>query len=73
MYTIGNLIGVVMNNKEKYINDIMERFDGKAQELLLRQVEMFYQNDKDVKKNKYKVGEEVFLRKELLSMEFLED
>lgn len=62
-----------MNNKEKYINDIMERFDGKAQELLLRQVEMFYQNDKDVKKNKYKVGEEVFLRKELLSMEFLED
>ena len=31
-----------MNNKDKYINIIYNRFSGKAKEILLNQVELFY-------------------------------
>lgn len=52
-----------MNNKEKYINDIETRFDGKAKELLLEQINLFYDNNQQISKNHYNVGEEVQLKK----------
>lgn len=45
---------------EKYIN---EKFDGKAKELLLKNVELYYKEDIDITKNKYEVGDNVFLKK----------
>lgn len=52
-----------MNNKEKYINDIEKRFEGKTKELLLKQVNLFYDNTYPIQKNQYNVGEEVQLKK----------
>ncbi len=51
-----------MNNKEKYIKDINDRFEGKTRELLLRQVELFYDNQR-IEKTKYDIGEYVKLLK----------
>ena len=51
-----------MLSKEKYIDDINNRFEGKARELLLEQVELFY-NDKHVEKTKYNIGDDVKLSK----------
>ena len=51
-----------MNPKEKYLKMIEERFSGKAQELLIHQVNLFYE-DQIIPKNKYQVGEDVFLKK----------
>ncbi len=51
-----------MNNKEKYIKDINNRFEGKTRDLLLAQVELFYQN-KSIEKTKYNTGDEVKLSK----------
>ena len=51
-----------MTNKEKYIKDINNRFTGKAKDILLNQVELFYNGQKK-EKTKYKVGEEVKLPK----------
>lgn len=48
--------------KQDYINNINERFEGKARELLLNQVELFYK-DEVVDKTKYSVGDDVFLKK----------
>ena len=45
---------------EKYIND---KFDGKAKELLLKNVDLYYQDDIKAKKNKYNIGDLVFLKK----------
>ena len=52
-----------MDNKEKYINDINNRFGGKARDILLNQVELFYQKDHHIEKTKYNVGDEVKLTK----------
>ena len=52
-----------MNNKEKYLEDINKRFNFKSRDLLISQVELFYQNNDDVVKNKYKIGEDVKLSK----------
>jgi len=51
-----------MTNKEKYINIINNRFSGKTKDLLLKQVELFYQNH-EIEKTKYNVGENVLLKK----------
>ena len=51
-----------MNDKEKYLNDINERFTGKAKDILLKQLELFYDN-KVIPKNKYSTGEDVILTK----------
>ena len=51
-----------MNNKDKYINIIYNRFSGKAKEILLNQVELFY-HDITIEKNKYDDGDEVKLSK----------
>ncbi len=48
--------------KEKYIKYINERFEGKSKELLLKQIDLFFE-DENIPKNKYSVGEEVFLKK----------
>ena len=48
--------------KDKYIEYAKNTFDGKALELVLKQIDLFY-NVEETKKNKYKVGELVFLKK----------
>lgn len=53
----------MINNKSKYLNIINEKFSGEARDLLVRQVELFYQERKDVSKTKYNVGDAVFLKK----------
>ena len=45
---------------EKYIND---NFDRKAKELLLKNVDLYYRKDIEINKNKYKIGDNVFLKK----------
>lgn len=49
-------------NKEKYIEYTKNTFQGKALELVLNNIELFYKNEK-IKKKKYHVGEEVKLKK----------
>lgn len=49
-------------NKEKYIEYAKKTFQGKALELVLNNIELFYKNEK-IEKNKYPVGEEVKLKK----------
>ena len=52
-----------MKSKEQYIEDIKNRFNGKARDILLSQVELFYQNKQDIEKTKYNVDDEVKLTK----------
>ena len=52
-----------MTNKEKYINDINKRFSGKVKELLLQQIDLFYEENNDIIKNKYDIGSDVKLSK----------
>lgn len=49
-------------NKDKYIEYTNKTFDGKAREIVLNQIELFYK-DVDIKKNKYEIGDDVFLKK----------
>lgn len=49
--------------KDKYIKDINKRFKGKAKDILLKQVDLFYRDNQDIIKNKYSVGEDVKLKK----------
>ena len=49
-------------NKEKYIEYAKKTFQGKALELVLNNIELYYEK-KEIKKNKYHVGEEVKLKK----------
>ena len=53
----------MLNNKEKYLSDINNRFSGKARDLLLEQVKLFYRENNDIIKNKYVVGDDVKLSK----------
>lgn len=48
--------------KEKYIELVNNNYSGKAKELLLKQIELFYKEE-DIDKNKYEVGDLVFLKK----------
>lgn len=52
-----------MNMKDKYIEDINNRFQGKAKDLLINHVSLFYDDSVEIKKNKYSIGEEVNLKK----------
>ena len=45
---------------EQYIND---NFDGKAKELLINQIELFYSDINYINKNKYNIGDDVKLSK----------
>ena len=49
--------------KDKYIKDINKKFKGKAKDILLKQVDLFYRDNQDIIKNKYSVGEDVKLKK----------
>lgn len=51
-----------MNKKESYIQKVMEKFEGKAKDILLHQINLFYQETK-ISKRMYHVGEEVKLPK----------
>ena len=50
-------------NKEKYLNDIEKRFNGKTKEILINQLELFYSDDAEIIKNKYNIGDDVRLSK----------
>ena len=52
-----------MSAKEKYIKNIKERFDDKIQNLLIEQVKLFYDENQEIKKNKYYLGADVKLFK----------
>ena len=49
--------------KEKYIKRVNENFIGESRNILLKQIDLFYRNDCIIQKNKYKFGEDVFLKK----------
>lgn len=49
--------------KEKYIKIINEKFTGKAKELLLKNVNLYYSDNIIIKKNKYNIGDYVYLKK----------
>ena len=53
-----------MKTKEDYINYANRTFKGKALELVLNNIELFYDDTGVDTKNKYSLGEEVFLKKE---------
>lgn len=52
-----------MNNKQKYINDVNNRFSGKVKDILLNQIELFYNENQDIIRNKYDTNEYVKLKK----------
>ena len=52
-----------MNDKEKYLNDINKRFTGQTKEILKDQVNLFYDENMEIKKNKYSENEMVKLKK----------
>lgn len=52
-----------MHNKDKYINNVINRFYGNAKDILLKQIEMFYEVDNQIIKNRYNIGEDVKLKK----------
>ena len=49
-------------NKDKYIEYVNKTFDGNAKEIVLNQIELFYK-DVEIQKNKYAIGDDVFLKK----------
>ena len=52
-----------MNDKEKYLNDINKRLTGQTKEILKDQVNLFYDENIEIKKNKYSENEMVKLKK----------
>lgn len=50
-------------NKEKYINYAKKTFTGKALELVLNNIELFYEDINVVQESKYKIGDNVKLSK----------
>ena len=52
-----------MINKEKYIEYANNAFDGKAKDLVLKQIDLFYNEDMIIHKNNYSIGDYVFLKK----------
>ena len=52
-----------MKQKEKYIEYANKTFEGKAKEIVLNQIELFYDTKVQINKNKYNTGDDVFLKK----------
>ena len=52
-----------MNQKEKYIEYANKTFEGKAKEIVLNQIKLFYDSKVQINKNKYNSGDDVFLKK----------
>ena len=53
----------MINNKDKYLKDINERFSGETRKILINQLDLFYEENKDIIKNKYQIGDDVKLSK----------
>lgn len=49
--------------KEKYIEYANEHFKGKALELVLKNIEQYYNNDVVISKNRYNINDDVFIKK----------
>ena len=49
--------------KQDYIKNTEERFTGKTKVLILNQIELFFNNEIPIIENKYKIGDEVKLKK----------
>ena len=49
--------------KEQYIKQVNKRFSGKVKDLLIKQIDLFYKKDVSIKKTKYKLNDDVFLKK----------
>lgn len=49
--------------KEKYIEYAKQTFKGKALDLVLNNINLFYEDNISINKSKYKDGEDVFLKK----------
>jgi len=49
--------------KEKYIKRVNEKFIGESRNILLKQIDLFYKNDCIIQKTKYKIGQDVLLKK----------
>ena len=52
-----------MTNKEIYIDYVNNTFDGKAKELVLKQIDLFYKDNVIIPKNNYKIDDDVKLKK----------
>ena len=52
-----------MYNKDKYINNVNSRFGGNAKDILLKQINLFYDADNQITKNRYNIGDDVKLKK----------
>ena len=52
-----------MSNKDKYINNVINKFSGIAWEILLKQIVLFYDVDNQITKNRYNIGDDVKLKK----------
>lgn len=52
-----------MLKKENYIEYTKNNFSGEAKDLILKQIDLFYDETSKINKNKYSSGEEVFLKK----------
>lgn len=52
-----------MNDKDKYINIVNNRFNGKTKDILINQIQLFYNNDQHIEKNKYNINNDVKLSK----------
>ena len=52
-----------MHNKDKYINNVINKFSGNAREILLKQIELFYDVDNQITKNRYNIGDDVKLKR----------
>lgn len=57
--------------KEKYISIANNNFKGKTIDKVKENIELYYKEE-NIEKNKYEVGEEVFLKKEHIYMEYQE-
>ena len=49
--------------KDNYIKYAKENFEGKALELVLNNIELYYKDDINTEKNRYNIGEDVFVKK----------
>lgn len=52
-----------MNDRENYMMNVNARFNGKAKDILIKQIDLFYNDEIEIVKNKYNIGEEVKLSK----------
>ena len=53
----------MVNNKDKYSEIINNRFEGKAKDILLEQLDLFYDDNQVININRYSIGDDVLLKK----------